>query len=106
MEPSPSPAPRPSLKERLRPMIDRYGAVAVVVYVVIALSVFFGSYLAMQRGWKPESVAGTAGTWAAAYVFYKVTMIPRIGATVVLTPAVAWLLERLRLRKPRARSET
>ena len=69
---------------------------ALVVYLSIFAGVLAAFWFAIRLGWQPESVAGSAGTLAAAYVATKVTQPLRIAATLVLTPLVAKLYERVR----------
>jgi hypothetical protein len=90
---------RESWKERLRGLFNRYGAVAVVVFVALSVAVLGSVWTAMQLGWRPDSAAGRAGTFGAAYVVYRLTLPLRIAGTMVLTPLVARLIERL--RRPR-----
>ncbi|HYX90299.1 MAG TPA: hypothetical protein VE782_01955 [Myxococcaceae bacterium] len=90
---------RSSLMERLKRLVAEYGVLAVFVFVAVSVIVFAGAYAAISLGWKPTSTAGTVGTAAAAYVAYRLTLVFRIAAAVLLTPLVARLLERLRLRR-------
>jgi hypothetical protein len=79
-------------------LLTEYGTVAVIVYFVIFFGVLAGFWLAIRFGWRPTSAAGSAGTLAAAYIATKLTQPVRIAATVVITPAVAKLYERMRGR--------
>ncbi|MBX5483282.1 MAG: DUF1279 domain-containing protein [Myxococcaceae bacterium] len=99
MEPS-TPGTKPSAREKLKRLFEEYGLVAIGVFVVIWVLVLGGLYLAVKFGWKPESAAGEAGTFGVAYIAFRFTLPLRIGATVVLTPVVARVLERFKLRKP------
>jgi hypothetical protein len=91
------------MRKRLNQLLAEYGAVAVVLYFAIFFLVLGGVWLAISAGWKPASVSGRAGTFAAAYIVTKITQPIRIGATLVLTPLVARLYERVtgRTRTPR-----
>ena len=91
----PSPAP---LKKTVQNLLAEYGTVAVIVYFTIFFAVLGGFWLAIRFGWRPTSAAGTAGTFAAAYIATKLTQPIRIAATLVLTPLVAKLYERARGR--------
>lgn len=73
------------MRKTLRNILAEYGAIAVVLYLVIFFGVFIGAYLAIRLGWAPESVAGNAGAWTAAYIVTKITQPLRIAGTVVLT---------------------
>src|SRR3954469_5425480 len=104
MEPTTPPAPqnrKPSSKERLKKLFEEYGSVAIGVFVVLWVTVLGGIWLAVKFGWKPESAAGEGGTFGGAYIAFRVTRPIRIGATVVLTPIIGRVLERLKLRKPK-----
>ena len=91
----PSPAP---LKKTVQNLLAEYGTVAVIVYFTIFFAVLGGFWLAIRFGWRPTSAAGTAGTFAAAYIATKLTQPIRIAATLVVTPLVAKLYERARGR--------
>ena len=85
-------------------LLAEYGTTALVVYLVIFVVVLAGFWFAIRAGWRPESAAGSAGTLAAAYVATKVTQPLRIAGTLVLTPLVAKLYERVRGRSQTART--
>ncbi|HZA13015.1 MAG TPA: hypothetical protein VE618_00905 [Myxococcaceae bacterium] len=93
---------RPSLKERLKALIEEYGALALGVFIGLSALVYAGAYAAIALGWRPQSTAGTVGTAGAAYVAYRLTLPIRVPAALVLTPLVARALEKLRLRRPRS----
>jgi hypothetical protein len=87
----------PSLvRKTLKEVLTEYGAVALVLYLVIFAIVLGASYFAIRAGWTPESVVGKTGTFAAAYIVTKLTQPIRIAATVAMTPIVARLYERMR----------
>jgi hypothetical protein len=75
-----------------------------VVYFSIFGLVFVGSALAIQMGFEIDGAAATAGVWTAAYLFTKLMQPLRIAATIVLTPAVAAVLRRVR-RAPAVAAE-
>lgn len=79
-------------------MLAEYGTVALVVYLVIFFLVLLGFWTAIQVGWRPESAAGSVGSFTAAYIATKLTQPLRIGATLLLTPFVAKFVDRLRPR--------
>jgi len=89
------------VRRTLKQIAAEYGAVAVVVYLTIFTVVLLGSWAAVGLGWKPGSVGGGVGTFAAAYIFTKLTQPLRIAATLALTPLVARAYERMR-PSPRA----
>lgn len=81
-------------KIKLKALFDAYGMVAIGTLVVINIIVIAAAALAIDRGWKPETIAGTAGTWVGAYIIYKATTIPRWLLAVALTPLVARVIGR------------
>lgn len=98
---SPAAGPRrPPAKERLRLLWEEYGTVGVVVFAVLWVGTLGVIYTAVKLGWRPESAAGEAGTFGMAYVIFRFTLPVRIGATLVLTPLVAKVLEKFGWRKP------
>jgi hypothetical protein len=84
------------MRKTTKDLLAEYGAVALVVYLSIFAAVLTGFWLAIRLGWQADSTAGSVGTLAAAYVATKVTQPLRIGATLVLTPLLARLYERVR----------
>lgn len=90
------------MRRTLKQILSEYGRVALVVYLVIFAVVLLGSWAAIHLGWRPESAAGSAGTFAAAYLFTKLTQPLRIGATVLLTPLVAKAHERFTAKRDAA----
>ena len=87
------------MKKTVQALLAEYGTVAVVVYFVIFFAVLGGFWLAIRLGWQPSSAAGSVGTFAAAYVATKITQPLRIAVTLVVTPFVARLYERVRGRR-------
>ena len=88
----------PRVKKTVQKLLAEYGTVALVVYFAIFFAVLGGFWLAIRFGWRPTSAAGNVGTLAAAYIATKVTQPIRIAATLVITPIVAKLYERVRGR--------
>lgn len=84
------------MTEKLKKLIAEYGAVATVTYFAIFLIVLFGAAAAIKLGFEIESAKGTAGLFFAAWLTAKAVQIPRILATVALTPVIAKLYERFR----------
>ncbi|HEX5577659.1 MAG TPA: hypothetical protein VFX40_04740 [Gemmatimonadaceae bacterium] len=84
------------MRKTLKKVLAEYGAIAVVLYLTIFFAVFIGAYFAIQLGWAPESVVGTAGAWTAAYLITKVTQPLRIASTVVLTTFLGKLWDKRR----------
>lgn len=83
------------MRTSIKDILAEYGRVALWVYFVIFALVLVGSWAAIHMGWQPEGVAGGMGTLGAAWVATKLTQPLRIGATLVLTPLVAKLYEKL-----------
>lgn len=86
------------MKKTVQNLLAEYGTVAVIVYFVIFFAVLLGFWLGTRFGWRPTSAAGSAGTLAAAYIATKLTQPIRIAATLLVTPLVAKLYERVRGR--------
>jgi hypothetical protein len=80
----------------MKALFDEYGKVAIATYFAIFFLVLGGFALAIQFGVKVESSAGTAGTLAAAWVATKLTQPLRILGTLVLTPVIGKLVQKLR----------
>ena|SRR5688572_1190577 len=87
------------VKKTVQNLLAEYGTVAVIVYFTIFFATLGGFWLAIRFGWRPSSAAGSVGTFAAAYIATKLTQPIRIAATIVVTPLVAKLYERVRGRR-------
>lgn len=83
------------MRKRLKQLLAEYGIVAVVLYFLIFFLVLGGVWIGIRAGWKPRSVSGGLGTFAAVYIITKLTQPLRIAATLVLTPFVARLYEKI-----------
>jgi ABC-type siderophore export system fused ATPase/permease subunit len=90
------------MRKTIQNIFAEYGAIAVVVYFAIFFLVLLGFWAAFRFGWKPSSAAATVGVWTAAYIATKLTQPVRIIATLVVTPLVAKLHERVTRRANRA----
>jgi ABC-type siderophore export system fused ATPase/permease subunit len=90
------------VKKTIQHLLTEYGTIAVIVYFVIFFAVLGAFWIAIRFGWQPSSAAGSVGTFAAAYIATKITQPIRIAATLLVTPIVARLYERLRGRQPAA----
>jgi len=88
------------VKKTVQKLLAEYGTVAVIVYFVIFFAVLGGFWLGIRFGWRPSSTAGSVGAFTAAYIATKLTQPIRIGATILVTPIIARLYERLRGRRP------
>ena len=91
--PTPAASAKPSLKERMKSLMEDYGPVAFAVYFAIFFLCIAGFAVAFRMGFQMEGVGGTAGTLGAAWVATKVIQPIRILVTLALTPPVgkAWL---------------
>jgi hypothetical protein len=88
------------VKKTVQKLLAEYGTVAVIVYFVIFFAVLGGFWMGIRFGWRPSSTAGSVGTFTAAYIATKLTQPIRIGATILVTPIIARVYERLRGRVP------
>lgn len=84
------------MRKTFKHILAEYGTVALVVYLVIFACVLGGFWMAISFGWRTSSAAGQVGTFTAAYLATKVTQPLRIAATLVVTPIIARLVEKLR----------
>lgn len=85
-------------REKLKRLLEEYGRVAIWVYLVIWLSVLAGFAIAISAGFNVKDGAAGMGVLGAAWVATKLTQPLRIGATLLLTPAVAAVLNKWRGR--------
>jgi hypothetical protein len=95
------------MRKTFKELLAEYGTVAVVVYFTIFFGVWVGAWAAIQRGvdlralaarvgLSPNGTVANLGAWSAAYIFTKLLQPVRIGVTVLLTPLVVRLYERVR----------
>ncbi len=89
------------MRINFKQLLEEYGRVAIAVYLVLFAATLLGSWMAIRMGWRTAGTAGNVGTFAAAYVATKLTQPIRLAATVVLTPLVAKVHERLTGRRGR-----
>lgn len=87
---------KPTFRQRLDAVIERYGWIAIGTYLVIFLATWAGFALALVWGFNVESAAGSATIAGAAWIATKVTQPIRIVATLALTPFVAPVIWRIR----------
>ena len=81
------------MKQKLTEMIERYGKVAIYLYLGIFAATLISVWLLVQNGvelqqvsWFQEGLAGKAGTLTIAYVVTKILQPVRIGLTLLLLP--------------------
>lgn len=95
------------MRKTFKELLAEYGTVAVVVYFTIFFGVWVGAWAAIQRGvdlralaarvgLSPNGTVASLGAWSAAYIFTKLLQPVRIGVTVLLTPLVVRVYERVR----------
>lgn len=90
------------MREKLNSLIVEYGVIGLAVYLTSTVLVYLGFWIALQFGWRPSGATGTIAFWGTAYVAAKVTQPFRIAGTIVVTPLLARLYERVtgkRLRR-------
>lgn len=101
------------MRKTFNKLLAEYGAVFVVVYFSLFFGVLVGAWAAVRYGWdprplvariglNPEGLVANAGPWVIAYGVAKVTQPVRIAATLVLTPLLAKVWERVTGRRPAA----
>lgn len=83
------------MRKTLKAIFAEYGAIAVVLYLVIFFAVFGGFWMGIKMGFRPMGVGGSVGAVTAAYLATKLTQPLRIGLTILLTPIVARGWERI-----------
>jgi hypothetical protein len=76
-------------RAKLKLLLEEYGRVAIWVYLVIWLTVLAGFAIAISAGFNVNGGPAGMGVLGAAWVATKLTQPLRIGATLLLTPAVA-----------------
>lgn len=84
-----------NLKRRFERLLEEYGKVAIVTYLVLWVGTMAFFYVAITLGFEIEGVAAGAGGLGASWLAAKVTQPLRIGATLVLTPLVARIWHRI-----------
>ncbi|MEZ4364875.1 MAG: hypothetical protein R2939_01145 [Kofleriaceae bacterium] len=86
-----APTKKPPLKDRLATLMEAYGKVALVTYLVLSLATIAGFSIAIGMGASPSSATGVLGVLGAGWLAAKATMPIRILVTLALTPLVARL---------------
>ena len=90
------------MRKKLNDLIVEYGVIAVAVYLTSTALVYLGFWLALQFGWRPSGATGNIAFWGTAYIAAKVTQPFRIAGTLLVTPLIARIYERVtgkRLRR-------
>lgn len=91
-------------RKRLEALLTEYGSLALYTYFGLFFAVLAGFAVAISFGFGVESTGGKLGVLGAAWVATKATQPLRIGATLLLTPAVKALLNKLRRQQAAAPS--
>jgi len=91
---------KPTLRQRLKTLIQESGAIVLWVYFGLFALVLVSTATAIRLGVKVDGVAGAAGTWGMAWLFTKLTQPLRVAVTLAITPAIATFLRRF--KKPSA----
>ena len=90
----------PSAKQgriaRLKALFVEYGTIGMMTWLGIFALTWAGFATVLALGFELESSSSSAGIAGAAYVATQLTKPLRIGATIVLTPAVAKVWYRFR----------
>lgn len=95
------------MRKTFKELFAEYGVIAVIVYFTIFFTVWIGAWAAIQRGvdlralaarvgLSSNGIVANLGAWTAAYIFTKLLQPVRIGVTLVLTPLLARVYERMR----------
>ena len=87
--------------EKIKALFEEYGSLAFVIYFTIFGLVLAGFFFSIVWASGTESGAGLGGSLFLAWASTKVTQIPRIGATLALTPIIGMAL---RKRKDKAQA--
>ena len=98
------------MRKTFQKLLAEYGVVAIVVYFTIFFATWIGAWAAIQQGVDLAALArrvglsgnrivANLGAWTAAYIFTKILQPVRIGITLLLTPLLARLYERVRVAK-------
>ena len=77
------------MRNTLRRVLLTYGMTGLIIYLALHMIVLFAFAAAIYLGWRPSTITGHAGTWAAAYVLTKLTIPLRLALTAIMTPMVA-----------------
>ena len=83
-------------REKLKQTLEVYGRLALWVYLVIWVATLAGFAIAISAGFNVNGGAVGMGVLGAAWVATKLTMPLRIGATLLVTPVVSAVLDKLR----------
>ena len=85
---------RPTLKQRLAKLVDRYGRIALITYFALSILTIAGFSVAFGVGAAPSTATGVIGVIGAGWVAAKATLPLRILVTLGVTPVLAFLVAR------------
>ena len=91
---------KPTLKQRLQRLYDRYGTVAVVTYFSLSFVTWSCATLAIYFGFTSDSSSGIWSAMGLGWIFLKATMVIRVPIVLAITPFVAGIVEKRRAKKP------
>lgn len=79
------------MKQKLTEIYERYGRMAVILYLVIFFVTLFAAWILVQSGvdlhqvsWFEDGLAGKSATFAIAYIVTKILQPLRIALVVLL----------------------
>ncbi len=76
-------------KARLEQVYEEYGKIALFTYLSLWAMVLAAYFIAIAIGMDVEGVGETSSVLVGSWVAAKLTQIPRVMLTIVLTPFVA-----------------
>ena len=85
---------KPTLKQRLKDLMEAYGRLAFIIYFSIFFATLGGFIIAIKAGFEVDGGAGQTGTVVVAYAATKALQPVRILATLALTPLLDQVLKR------------
>jgi hypothetical protein len=94
------------VRKTFQKLMAEYGTIAVITYFAIFFLTWFGAWAAIGRGvdlaalakrvgFASNGLVASLGAWTAAYIFTKLLQPVRLALTVLLTPLLAKLYERI-----------
>jgi hypothetical protein len=93
---------KPTLKQRLSTLFSEYGTIAIVTYFSISILAIIGFSVAFAVGAAPSTATGVLGAIAAGWVAAKATLPIRVLITLAITPGIAFVMARVRRRRPKS----
>ena len=81
--------PKPSLKSKIKGLMEEYGPIALVVYLTIFGLTVLGFFIAISAGWDTETGGCLTAKFFAVWAATKLTQPFRIAGTFAITPIVS-----------------